>query len=174
MSDCVITPIPISAERFAPFGNVISASASSMAAMNDSRFERYHDLAGIDVADAGGRAAVSIARCRKATTFPHCIDMVERHRHGSQAFIPLSPFSFVVVVAPAGEDVDAAALCAFVTDGTQGVNYHKGVWHMPMIAMQAGQEFLIVDRWPSDDNCEEFVLEQPLTLQAPASPDQSQ
>lgn len=79
----------------------------------------------------------------------------------------MSPFSFIVVVAPAGEAVDAADLCAFVTNGRQGINYHKGVWHMPMIAMEAGQEFLIVDRLPARDNCEEFILGDLLTLEAP-------
>ena len=169
MSGSVIRPVPITAERFARFGDVIQASPAARAAMNDARFERFHDLADIDVAAAGGRAAISIARCKTPTTFPHRIDMVERHPHGSQAFIPLAPFSFIVVVAAAAEAVDAADLCAFVTDGTQGINYHKGVWHMPMIAMEAGQEFLIVDRVPSENNCEEFVLGDLLILEAPGS-----
>lgn len=167
----VLRPLPITPERFALYGDVIRASASHRAGMNAARFERFHDLANIDVADAGGRPALSIARCMTATGFPHRIDMVERHPRGSQAFIPLSPFSFIVVVAPAGTSVDPADLCAFVTDGTQGVNYHKGVWHMPMIAMQAGQAFLIVDRKPGDDNCEEFFLRDPLVLEAPADLD---
>ena len=167
MSQSAIKPVPITAERFAPYGDVIHAAKSTMAAMNDAKFERFHDLAKIDVESAGGRPAISIARCRTAITFPHRFDLVERHPHGSQAFIPLAGFSFIVVVAPAGEAVDPAELCAFVTNGTQGVNYHKGVWHMPMIAMEAGQEFLIVDRAPTTDNCEEFVLGDPLTLEAP-------
>jgi ureidoglycolate lyase len=135
--------------------------------MNDARFDRFHDLAKIDVESAGGRSAISIARCRAPAVFPHRFDMVERHPHGSQAFIPLAAFSFIVVVAPAGEAVNATDLRAFVTNGTQGVNYHKGVWHMPMIAMEAGQEFLIVDRLPAGDNCEEFILGDPLILEAP-------
>jgi ureidoglycolate lyase len=135
--------------------------------MNDARFDRFHDLAKIDVESAGGRTAISIARCRAPAVFPHRVDMVERHPHGSQAFIPLAPFSFIVVVAPAGEAVNATDLRAFVTNGTQGVNYHKGVWHMPMIAMEAGQEFLIVDRLPARDNYEEFILGDPLILEAP-------
>ena len=163
----MIRPVPITAERFARYGDVIQASSAAKTAMNDARFERFHDLANIDVEAAGGRAAISIARCKTPTTFPHRFDMVERHPHGSQAFIPLAPFSFIVVVAPAGEAIDAADLCAFVTNGTQGINYHKGVWHIPMIAMEAGQEFLIVDRAPSENNCEEFVLGDPLTLEAP-------
>ena len=167
MNEAAIIPVPITAERFAPYGNVIHASTAAKAAMNDARFERFHDLAKIDVDGAGGRVAISIARSLTPARFPHRFDMVERHPHGSQAFIPLSPFSFIVVVAPAGEAVDAADLCAFVTNGAQGVNYHKGVWHMPMIAMEAGQEFLIVDRAPREDNCEECILGNPLTLEVP-------
>lgn len=167
MSAIIIRPVPITTERFAPYGDVIQASAAARAAMNDARFERFHDLANIDVGSAGGRAAISIARCKTAAVFPHRFDMVERHPHGSQAFIPLAPFPFVVVVAPASDAVDATDLCAFVTNGRQGINYHKGVWHMPLIAMAPGQEFLIVDRAPSKDNCEEFILGNPLTLEAP-------
>jgi ureidoglycolate lyase len=167
MSASVLRPQPITSERFAPYGDVIHAATAAKAAMNDARFERFHDLANIDVESDGGRTAISIARCKTPAIFPHRFDMVERHPHGSQAFIPLSPFSFVVVAAPAGEAVDAEDLCAFVTNGRQGINYHKGVWHMPMIALEAGQEFLIVDRAPSKDNCEEFILGEPLTLEAP-------
>ncbi len=167
MSEFVLTPVPITAERFAPYGDLIQASTATKAAMNDARFERFHDLAKIDVESGGGRTAISIARCKTAATFPHRFDMVERHPHGSQAFIPLAPFSFVVVVAPAGEAVEAADLYAFVTNGRQGINYHKGVWHMPLIALEAGQEFLIVDRLPARDNFEEFIFGEPLTLEAP-------
>ena len=167
MSAHVINPRPISAESFAPYGDVIQAAAATLAAMNDARFERFHGLAQVDVTDNEGRASISIARCRIATTFPHSIHMVERHPHGSQAFIPLSGFPFIVVVAAASDTVDPAAFRAFVTDGTQGVNYRKGIWHMPMIGMQAGQEFLIVDRQPTGDNCDECTLDEPLVLAAP-------
>lgn len=167
MTGAAIKPLPITAERFAPYGDVIHASRATKTAMNDARFERFNDLAKIDVDTGGGRTAVSIARSLTPSAFPYRIDMVERHPHGSQAFIPLTPFSFIVVVAPAGESVNTEDLCAFVTNGTQGVNYHKGVWHMPMIALEAGQEFLIVDRAPRDDNYEEFNLGDPLLLEAP-------
>ncbi len=167
MNPASIKPVPITAERFAPFGDLIHASAATRKAMNDARFERFHDLANVDVDAAGGRVAISIARCRTPAKFPYVFDTVERHPHGSQAFMPLTPFSFIVVVAPAGETVDAADLRAFVTNGKQGINYHKGVWHMPMIALQADQAFLIVDRMPASDNCEEFILANPLTLEEP-------
>lgn len=167
MSDTVIRPEPITGEEFAPYGDLIHAAPATRAVMNDGRFESFNNLASIDVTSGGGRVAISIARCRHPTALPYVIDMVERHPHGSQAFIPLTPFSFVVVVAPASDKVDAAELRAFITDGTQGINYHKGVWHMPMIAFEAGQEFLVVDRAPATDNCDEFIMDPPLTLEGP-------
>jgi ureidoglycolate lyase len=93
--------------------------------------------------------------------------MVERHPLGSQAFIPLREFVFVVVVARPAEFVRVEDLHAFVTNGTQGVNYHRGTWHMPLIAMAEGQEFLVIDRSPTQDNCEELMLEQPAVLELP-------
>ena len=91
---------------------------------------------------------------------PLKLTMVERHPLGSQAFVPLKPCKMVVVVAPPGEDVTAGDLRAFVTNGRQGVNYHRGTWHMPLIAFEAGQEFLIVDRGGSEPNCEMHDLDE--------------
>ena len=156
--------LPITAERIAPFGDVIAAFSERRSPMNAARFERYDDLAAIDVDSNGdGHPAISIARSRSATALPYCFDRVERHPLGSQAFIPLTPFRFVVVVAEPGEAVERDGLRAFVTNGQQGVNYHRGVWHMPLIALDAGQDFLIVDR-AGGGNCEERILDRPVTL----------
>jgi ureidoglycolate lyase len=152
-----LTALPLTQERFAPFGDVLEALADNKQAMNSARFERFCDLADVDVGnDSGGRTSISIARSRSATALPYRVDMLERHPDGSQAFMPLANFQFVVVVAPAGESVDMQELAAFVSNGRQGINYHKGVWHMPMIAMQEGQEFLIIDRAGDSDNCDEY------------------
>ncbi len=164
MSEITISALPITPERFAPYGDVIHASADSKAAMNDARFERYSELAEVD--SEGRHAAISIARCKMPTSLPYRFDLVERHPLGSQAFIPLSHFRFFVVVAAAAESVEPEDLRAFVTNGSQGVNYHKGVWHMPMIALEGGQEFLIVDRGADGENCNEHYFSDPVTLLA--------
>ena len=164
MSAIELHALPITRQRFAPFGDVVAAAADRRTPMNAARFERYDDLARVDVdADDGAHAGISIARARTGTALPYCFDTVERHPLGSQAFIPLAPFRFVVVVAPAEDAVDPGDLRAFVTNGHQGVNYRRGVWHMPLIALEAGQEFLIVDR-AGGGNCEERVLDAPVTL----------
>ena len=164
MTGRTVTARPITPEGFAPFGDVISTAGGNDEMMNDARFTRYRDLAGVDVA---GRAALSIIRSRQATPLPYEFELLERHPLGSQAFIPLARAVFVVVVAPRGDVVDIDRVRAFVTDGSQGVNYARGVWHMPLIALEEGQEFLVVDRAAGEDgvNYEELRLDAPVTLQ---------
>lgn len=163
-SDIVLTPVPLTSERFAPFGDVIEGSRDKSTAMNDARFKRFDDLCEVDL--AGGDVAISIARCRTPTSMPLRVDMVERHPLGSQAFVPLAPCKMVVVVAPPGEAINAEDLRAFITNGRQGINYHRGTWHMPLIAFIAGQEFLIVDRGGVDANCEQHMLDETVMLEA--------
>ena len=158
-----LRPEPLTAEGFAPYGEVIEAGVRSRAPMNAARFERFDDLARVDMVE-GGRVAVSVARCRVATALPYRIDTVERHPLGSQAFVPLSPARMVVVVAPPEEGVAAQDLRAFVTNGRQGINYRRGTWHMPLIAFDEGQEFLIIDRAGDLPNCDEHDLEEPVML----------
>jgi len=158
-----LVPKPLTKERFAPYGDVIESVIDRTAAMNASRFERVDDLCNIEMSE-GGRVAVSIARCRIATSLPYRIDMVERHPLGSQAFMPLGPSQMIVVVAPPEESVEAADLRAFVSNGRQGINYRRGTWHMPLIAFEAGQEFLIVDRAADQRNCDEHTLDQSVML----------
>ena len=159
-----LTPEPLTAERFAPYGDVIEGVHDSANAMNEARFQRFDDLCRIDL--GGGDVAVSIARCRTPTTLPLRVDMVERHPIGSQAFVPLKPCRMVLVVAPPGESVNADELRAFVSNGRQGINYHRGTWHMPLIGFDAGQDFLIVDRGGSEANCEEHMLDRVVMLEA--------
>jgi ureidoglycolate lyase len=161
-----LRPEPLTAERFAAYGDVIEAGVGVRAGMNAARFERFDELCNVDIA-AGGRVAVSIARCRVATALPYRIDVIERHPLGSQAFVPLSRARLVVVVGPPGEAVEASDLRAFATNGRQGINYHRGTWHMPLIAFDEGQEFLIIDRGGDEPNCDEHSLDEAVLLEAP-------
>jgi ureidoglycolate lyase len=160
-----LRPEPLTSDRFAPYGDIIEAALDKSAAMNAARFERFDDLCKVDIAK-GGHLAMSVARCRTPTALPLRVDTVERHPLGSQAFVPLQRCRIVIVVAPPGESVDAGDLRAFVTNGKQGFNYHRGTWHMPLIAFDAGQEFLIVDRAGKESNCEEYTLDDVVMLEA--------
>lgn len=158
-----LEPQLLTSDRFAPYGDVIESVADRAAAMNTGRFERFDDLGRVET-DRKGRVAISIARCRAATTLPYRFELVERHPNGSQAFVPLTVFRFVVVVAPPAAAVEADDLRAFVTNGRQGINYHRGTWHMPLIALEAGQEFLVIDRAGDSPNCDEHSLGEAVML----------
>ena len=156
-----LRPQPLTSASFAPFGDVVESGDAALE-MNAESFERFDDLCKVEASE--GKVAISIARCRIATELPHTIDMVERHPHGSQAFVPLTPCRMLVVVAPPGPGVAVSDLQAFASNGKQGINYHRGTWHMPLIAFDAGQEFLIIDRVGDSPNCDVQHLDEPVTV----------
>ena len=135
---------PLTREAFAPFGDVIELEGAKQIPINLGTTIRYHDLAKVDVTDENGRTLVNLFR-GQPRALPFEITMMERHPLGSQAFIPLNDKPYLVVVAPAGE-LDESMIRAFVTSGWQGVNYAKGVWHHPLLALGEVSDFIVVDR----------------------------
>ena len=153
----------LTAERFAPFGDVIAAdSASRHFPINGGTTERYHDLANLD-ASADGKLIVSIFRSQPRE-LPFAVTMLERHPLGSQAFMPLAQQPYLVVVAPAGEAPEPDALRAFLARPGQGVNYAPGVWHHPLLALNEISDFLVIDRSGPGNNCDEMTLAEPVYL----------
>jgi ureidoglycolate lyase len=110
----------------------------------------------------GGRPLINLFRAQPRT-LPVDITMMERHPLGSQAFIPLRRGRYLVVVAPPGE-FDPARMRAFWTDAWQGVNYAKGVWHHPLLALDQVSDFVVVDRGGEGNNCDELPLAEPWRL----------
>jgi ureidoglycolate lyase len=51
-----------------------------------------------------------------------------------------------VVVAPPSQSPVIENLRAFITNGQQGINYFRGVWHFPLISMNDSSEFIVIDR----------------------------
>jgi ureidoglycolate lyase len=87
---------------FAEFGEVISTEGTDHFPINNGTTERYHDLANIDVAERNRKPLVNIFR-GQPRRFPFAVTMMERHPLGSQAFIPLSRNSYLIVVSPRGD-----------------------------------------------------------------------
>ena len=149
---------PLTAEAFAPFGEVISVEAATRHfPINNGVTERYHDLARLD-AGADGRLIVSIARSQPYAP-PVTIAMMERHPLGTQAFIPLSGEPFLLVVARPGPAPTVDDLFAFLAGPDQGVNYAAGTWHHPLLALNRVSDFLILDRSGTGSNCDEATLD---------------
>jgi ureidoglycolate lyase len=151
---------PLTPAAFAPFGEVIAADAAHTAyAVNDGTAQRFHALGHVEC--DGGAPVLSIFRAQPRA-LPFAITMLERHPRGSQAFVPLSGAPYLVVVA---ED-PALPPRAFLARGDQGVNFRKGTWHHPLLALERESDFLVVDREGDDADCDEVALAQAWVIPA--------
>jgi ureidoglycolate lyase len=163
----ILKPQPLSPESFAPYGDVIDASAAkTVRLINEGNTDRFHDLAKLDLLQDGGTPLVSIFRSRPLP-LPLQIKIMERHPLSSQAFYPLSGRPYLVVVAGRG-DFDAANLRAFVAGPSQGVNYHRGVWHHYSLALGAASDFLVIDRGGPEKNCDEADIGEDIVIEVPS------
>lgn len=155
-----ITTEPLTADAFAPFGDVLELKSKPDQVINQGYCGRHHDLAQLDF--TSGKAGISLFDA-EPRQFPYTLDMVERHPKGSQAFIPMSLSPFLVIVA---EDVGniPAIPRAFVTAPGQGINLHMGTWHGVLTPLHAPGLFAVVDRIASDTNLEEHVFEVPFSI----------
>lgn len=156
---------PLTREAFSPYGEVIDTEGADHFPINNGRCERYHALARTDAIGPGARVIISIFK-GTPYTLPLKLHMVERHPLGSQAFIPLSPRPFLVVVARDDGNRPGRPQ-AFLTRPGQGVNYPPNVWHGVLTPIGEPQDFLVVDRAGDGNNLEEFFFPEPYEICLP-------
>jgi ureidoglycolate lyase len=153
----------LTAESFAPFGDVIEIAGRRSRSINDATCDRFDDLAQVDVLAESGRPLISIFKSI-ARTLPLQVRSLERHPLSSQAFIPLDGLPFLVVVAAEGDAPLASRIRAYRASGTQGVNYRRNTWHHALIALDRTCHFLVVDRGGPGDNCDEITVGDAVVL----------
>lgn len=157
----VIRTEPLTTAAFARFGDVLSATGDPDRIINQGFCGRFHDRARLDFGPEG-RAGLSIFKAipRK---FPYTLDMVERHPEGSQAFVPMTADPFLVIVA-ADENGLPGLPRAFVTDGAQAINLHRGTWHGVLTPLAAPGLFAVIDRIGATPNLQEHWFPSPYTI----------
>lgn len=158
-----ILTTPLTREAFTPFGDVIDTDGAEHFPINGGMCERYHDLAKVETTGPGARVLVSIFK-GKPYPFPLELTLVERHPLGSQAFMPLSPTPFLVVVCQDGPHGPEEPR-AFLTRPGQGVNYRRNTWHAVLTPIGQPQNFLVVDRGGDGSNLEEHHFEEPWIIE---------
>lgn len=162
-----ITAEPLTGAAFAPFGTVIDTASVAPRPMNGGMARRFHDLAAIDMAGEGARAVIGLVEA-EPYPLPLRLSLVERHPLGSQAFIPLSPAPFLIVVCP-DADGRPGRPRAFVTARPfQGLCYARNTWHGVLTPFGARQDFVVIDRGGPGTNLEEHTFAQPWTVHGPA------
>jgi len=153
----------LTAENFAPFGEVIEIGHRESNSSADGFLETYHDLARIDVAAKDGRPQINMLRATPRK-LPLQIQAMERYHLATHTIMPLLFYPFMIIVAPTGSSIDINSIRAFVSDGQQGVNIARGIWQHPLIALKRRMNFLTIDRAGSGRNREETELDARLQI----------
>lgn len=149
----------LTAESFAPFGDVLDCAGDPDALINAGLCGRYHDRAQLDF--EGGRAGVSLFLAQPRS-LPYQLDLIERHPLGSQCFVPMTDHPFLVIASEGPK----ATPRAFVTTPGQAINFHKGTWHGVLTPLHAPGRFAVIDRIGAGANLEEYRFSVPWTIQA--------
>lgn len=156
----LIRPEPLTTGAFAPFGEVLEATGD-FRLINAGLCQRHHDRARLDFGP-DGRAGISIFKA-VPRALPYVFDLVERHPDGSQAFVPMGAAPFLVIVAP-DEGGSPGTPRAFLTDGAQAINLHRGIWHGVLTPLAEPGLFAVIDRIGATPNLEEHRYSAPFTI----------
>ena len=151
---------PLTAEAFAPFGEILEASGTPDKIINQGMCGRYHDLATLDF--VYGRAGISIFDAQ-VRTLPYELTMMERHPEGSQAFVPMSYSEFLIIAALDANGAPGIPR-AFLSNAGQGINFQRDTWHGVLTPLSAPGLFCVIDRIGDGANLEEFFFDTPYVV----------
>lgn len=157
-----LTAEPLTKAAFAPYGDIVSSAGQAGRAINAGTSMRV-EMPEPDVLGHDGRPSLSVFRA-SAVRLPFTIRELERHRLGSQTFLPLGGTPFVVVVALGAAAPDLATLAAFRIDGSAGITFRRDVWHHPLLALADG-DFAVIERRGAVIDCEVVDLDGTFVLQ---------
>ncbi len=155
-----LTALPLTADAFAPFGDVIEPTGKPNKYINQGLCGRFHDKANVDTTD--GRTGISLFQS-EIFSLPFDVQMVERHPEGSQCFVCMSDAPFLVVTAE-GTDAKPGKIHAFITQPGQAVNIHRGIWHGVLTPLGGNGLFAVIDRIGDGPNLEEYWYDTPIRV----------
>lgn len=159
-TDIIIRPLV--PEGFAPYGNVLDLKAGSTRSINAGTSHRLDLPAALDLDRENGRAAMAVFRARAQPEQGPWL-VLERHRFGSQTFVPLNGARCLLLVALGDDHPDLDTLTAFEAEPCRGFTLHAGTWHHPLIALEDG-DFLVIEREGPAVDCEVRQLATPVYL----------
>ncbi len=149
---------PISAQAFEPFGEVLEAP---------EQFGRTYFNRALGNGRPDAPLALSLSHLKPIIVRTLDVQLLERHEHSSQSFLPLDASRYLVVVAPhgAGPYPDLDALKAFIVPGHLGISYAMNVWHHGMVVFDRPARFAVV-MWRDGSQGDEqfFPLKQPVRV----------
>lgn len=162
-----LTPRALTAAEFSPYGDIVGTqSARAVFKVNDGRAERFAHLALQQSVAPACKQELSLYRLNPST-LPLDVSYFERHPLTTQIFYPLCAARYLVLVCPSAADgsPDAARAQAWVAPAGLGINYHPGVWHYPLVALDEGGDFLmLMAEGAGAQDCEISALATPMRV----------
>ncbi|MDB2610616.1 MAG: ureidoglycolate lyase [Amylibacter sp.] len=151
---------PLTTNAFKAFGEIIDATGEPDKIINQGLCGRYHNLAQLDFTT--GKAGLSIFNA-EARSLPFKLEMMERHPEGSQAFIPMHQYPFLIIVSHDKNGVPDTPI-SFISKPGQGINIFKNTWHGVLCPLHSPGLFAVIDRIGEGPNLEEHWFKKVWTI----------
>ena len=153
---------PIDAAGFAPFGWLADAGGAAGRPINDGSSLRIDDVGELQLTALGGVPCLALFRAQPRNPRGPW-HLLERHRLGTQTFVPMGGAPYVVLVALGDARPDELSLAAFAVAGHQAVTLRTGTWHHGLIAPRGG-DFAVIERRGAQVDCELGALAEAVIL----------
>jgi len=151
---------PLTTNAFRAFGEIIDATGEPDKIINQGLCGRYHDLAKLDF--TSGKAGISVFNA-EARSLPFKLEMMERHPEGSQAFIPMHQYPYLIIVSHDKNGVPDRPI-SFISKPGQGINIFKNTWHGVLCPLHSPGLFAVIDRIGEGPNLEEHWFKKVWTI----------
>jgi ureidoglycolate lyase len=156
-----VTARPLTAEAFAPFGDVLEAPPAPGRAYFDGGLGNLRPEA---------RPSFSMASRDPFDGASIDVKELERHEFSSQTFLAIEAARWLIVVCPHAADggPDASRALAFIASGGQGVTYRPDTWHHSLTVLDRPARFAVFMWRDGSTGDEQFVPVTPFTIDLPA------
>ena len=176
-STCVLTAQALTPEAMQPYGwmlDIDQTFASQDTRTINAGTSRRADVPGdLELSGEGGRGLACVFRAQgQAGQGPWRV--LERHRFGSQTFVPMAAPNNAVVergqaiglllLALGDPQPEWASLRAFWFSAQQAFTLKPGTWHHPLIAL-LDFDFCVIERVAAEVDCELCHLPSPVLIE---------
>ncbi len=149
----------ITSENFAPYGWVAQAEGQTGRLINGGnslRVDAVDSVGALALTAAGGTPCLAVFRAQARNPSGPWTQL-ERHRLGTQTFVPLGGARYLVLVALGDPAPQVNTLAAFWVAGHQAVTLRASTWHHGLIAPEGGA-FVVLERAAAAVDCDTVEL----------------
>lgn len=150
----VVSPRPLTAVNFLPYGEVVEAPRVNGFSRFGAAFANHR---------AGAKPTLSMMRVAPHKEAILTVRAMERHEHSSQTFIPMGEFRWLVLAAPfdsSGTRPDVTLAEAFLPAPGQGITFNADTWHHALCVLDTSGTFAAFI-WREGTAADEQLVEVP-------------